>query len=61
WSLSSIALAMGSVIQCGVLNQALGLTLPSLVGLKSLNWLEQVLLKKEADQQGWVEALVTLE
>ncbi|XZY04376.1 aminodeoxychorismate lyase [Acinetobacter baumannii] len=46
-------------IQCGVLNQALGLTMPSLVGLKSLNRLEQVLLKKEADQQGWVEALVT--
>ncbi|MDX8155880.1 aminodeoxychorismate lyase [Acinetobacter pittii] len=46
-------------IQCGVLNQALGLTMPSLVGLKSLNRLEQVLLKKEADQLGWAEALVT--
>ena len=46
-------------IECGVLNQALGLTMPSLVGLKSLNRLEQVLLKKEADQSGWAEALVT--
>ncbi len=35
-------------IQCGVLNQALGLTMPSLVGLKSLNRLEQVLLKKRS-------------
>ena len=43
----------------GVLQQALGLTMPSLVGVKSLNRLEQVLLKREADQQGWDEALVT--
>ena len=33
-------------IECGVLNQTLGLTMPSLVGLKSLNRLEQVLLKR---------------
>lgn len=33
--------------------------MPNLVGLKSLNRLEQVLLKHEADQQGWAEALVT--
>lgn len=33
--------------------------MPSLVGLKSLNRLEQVLLKNEADQRGWSEALVT--
>ncbi|MFZ5393256.1 aminodeoxychorismate lyase [Acinetobacter seifertii] len=46
-------------IKCGVLNQALGLTMPSLVGVKSLNRLEQVLLKKEADQQEWAEALVS--
>jgi 4-amino-4-deoxychorismate lyase len=42
-----------------VLQQALGLTMPSLVGLKSLNRLEQVLLKNEADGRGWAEALVT--
>ena len=46
-------------IKSGVLQQALGLTMPSLVGLKSLNRLEQVLLKQEADQQGWLEALVS--
>ena len=46
-------------IKSGVLQQALGLTMPSLVGLKSLNRLEQVLLKNEADQHGWAEALVT--
>lgn len=46
-------------IKSGVLQQALGLTMPSLVGLKSLNRLEQVLLKNEADQKGWAEALVT--
>ena len=43
----------------GVLQQALGLTMPSLVGLKTLNRLEQVLLKHEADQKDWEEALVT--
>lgn len=46
-------------IKSGLLQQVLGLTMPSLVGLKSLNRLEQVLLKHEADQKGWVEALVT--
>lgn len=46
-------------IQSGVLNQALGLLMPNLVGLKTLNRLEQVMLKKEAQQHGWVEALVT--
>ncbi|WP_216935390.1 MULTISPECIES: aminodeoxychorismate lyase [unclassified Acinetobacter] len=46
-------------IQSGVLQQALGLTMPSLVGLKTLNRLEQVLLKQEADQRAWPEALVT--
>ncbi|WP_074383335.1 aminodeoxychorismate lyase [Acinetobacter pseudolwoffii] len=46
-------------IQSGVLQQALGLTMPGLVGLKTLNRLEQVLLKQEADQRGWSEALVT--
>ena len=33
--------------------------MPNLVGLKTLNRLEQVLLKQEADQHGWPEALVT--
>lgn len=46
-------------VKSGVLQQALGLTMPSLVGLKSLNRLEQVMLKHEADQQQWTEALVT--
>lgn len=46
-------------IQSGVLQRAVGLTMPSLVGLKTLNRLEQVLLKQEADQRGWPEAIVT--
>ncbi|MGE8648562.1 aminodeoxychorismate lyase [Acinetobacter variabilis] len=46
-------------IQAGVLQQAIGLSMPNLVGLKTLNRLEQVLLKQEADQHGWPEALVT--
>ena len=46
-------------IASGMLNRALGLTMPNLVGLKTLNRLEQVLLKQEADQQGWFEALVS--
>lgn len=46
-------------IKSGLLQQVLGLTMPSLVGLKSLNRLEQVLLKHEADQKGWTEGLVT--
>ena len=32
---------------------------PRLAGFKHLNRLEQVLLKQEADQQGWLEALVS--
>ena len=47
------------IIQSGVLTQTIGLSMPNLVGLKSLNRLEQVLLKQEADQKGWPEALVT--
>ncbi|MEF9955976.1 MAG: aminodeoxychorismate lyase [Acinetobacter sp.] len=46
-------------IESGVLEHALGLNMPHLVGLKTLNRLEQVLLRQEADQQGWSEALVT--
>lgn len=46
-------------IESGVLEHALGLNMPHLVGLKTLNCLEQVLLRQEADQLGWPEALVT--
>ena len=46
-------------IESGVLKHALGLNMPHLVGLKTLNRLEQVLLRQEADQLGWPEALVT--
>lgn len=47
------------IIDSGVLNQAMGLTMPSLVGLKSLNRLEQVMLKAELDEKAWLEAIVT--
>ena len=46
-------------IHSGVLEQAIGLVMPNLVGLKTLNRLEQVMLKKEAQEKGWLEALVT--
>ena len=46
-------------IQTGVLDQVMGLSMPSLVGIKSLNRLEQVMLKNEALEKGWIEALVT--
>lgn len=46
-------------IESGVLQAKMGLKTPQLVGVKSLNCLEQVLFKHEADQQGWSEALVT--
>lgn len=42
-----------------MLRQAIGLSMPDLAGLKSLNRLEQVMLKREADQKGWPEALVS--
>ncbi len=45
-------------IESGVLNSTLGRCMPQLLGLKTLNRLEQVMLKQEADQQGWTEALV---
>ena len=45
-------------IQSGVLQSVMGLSMPNLVGIKSLNRIEQVLLKQEADQRGWLEALV---
>lgn len=46
-------------ISSGVLDTAMGLSMPQLVGIKSLNRLEQVLLKKEAQDKAWLEALVT--
>jgi 4-amino-4-deoxychorismate lyase len=46
------------IIQSGQLELQLGQTMPALVGLKTLNRLEQVLLKAEADQRGVAEALV---
>ena len=48
-----------SEINSGVLQHAIGLNMPQMVGVKSLNRLEQVLLKHEAEQHGWLEALVT--
>ncbi|QIO05564.1 aminodeoxychorismate lyase [Acinetobacter shaoyimingii] len=46
------------LIRSGVLDSLMGLTMPELVGIKSLNRIEQVILKKEADEKGWIEALV---
>ncbi|WP_439036031.1 aminodeoxychorismate lyase [Acinetobacter sp. PC34] len=48
-----------SEIDSGVLQHAMGLSMPQMVGVKSLNRLEQVLLKHEAEQHGLLEALVT--
>lgn len=46
-------------IRSALLTQQIGLSMPSLVGVKSLNRLEQVILKAEADELGVVEALVS--
>lgn len=46
-------------IDSGVLQAQMGLRTQQLVGVKSLNCLEQVLFKHEADQKQWSEALVT--
>lgn len=43
----------------GVLNVPIGLSMPNLVGLKTLNRLEQIVLRQVADQSAWIEALVT--
>ncbi len=45
-------------INSGVLQQKIGLNMPELVGIKTLNRLEQVMLKQEALQKQWQEALV---
>ncbi|MDX1301110.1 aminodeoxychorismate lyase [Photobacterium sp.] len=44
-------------IELGVSQQRLGLV-PMLAGLKHLNRLEQVLLKREAESRGWQDAVV---
>ncbi|MEB3766610.1 aminodeoxychorismate lyase [Acinetobacter sp. MD2] len=44
--------------QVELLALRLGLCMPTLVGIKSLNRLEQVMLKQEAEQKGLAEALV---
>lgn len=46
-------------VEVDVLQQKMGLSMPNLVGLKTLNRLEQVLFKKEADEKQYAEALVT--
>lgn len=46
-------------IDSGLLQLALGHTMPALVGLKTLNRLEQVLLKQELANTTWPEAMVT--
>ena len=46
------------IIHCGLAQRRIGINMPELVGIKSLNRLEQVLLKQEIDQYGWTEALV---
>ena len=45
-------------INSGLLHQKMGLSMPRLVGLKTLNRLEQVILKQEAVLKQWLEALV---
>ena len=51
-------IAAASILdQLGVLPEALGLPMPALKGIKSLNRLEQVMLKQQAQANGWSEAL----
>ncbi|MFT4020602.1 MAG: aminodeoxychorismate lyase [Acinetobacter sp.] len=56
-SLSAHAFAT-SYIDSGVLDVRLGICMPQLRGLKTLNRLEQVLIKQEALYKDWSEALV---
>ncbi len=46
-------------IDSGLLQRKMGLCMPELCGIKTLNRLEQVLLKQEAQQCHWPEALVS--
>ena len=48
-----------TAIDSGLLQRKMGLCMPELCGVKTLNRLEQVLLKQEAVQHGWPEALVS--
>ena len=50
--------AKPNIIKSTVLHQTLGFSMPALVGLKTLNRLDQVILKKELDDRGFIEALV---
>ena len=45
------------IAHIGMLSESLGSSLASLKGVKTLNRLEQVMLKHQAQQQGWSEAL----
>ena len=54
----AISSSFSQVSQVGILDQRIGLTMPQLCGLKTLNRLEQVLLKKEAVEKQFDEALV---
>ncbi|MCF8998265.1 aminodeoxychorismate lyase [Acinetobacter nectaris] len=47
-----------TIAACSILNNKIGITMPNLVGVKSLNRLEQVVLKREATDKGIKEALV---
>ena len=55
----SYAAAEIDFIQSGVLETQIGLMSPNLVGIKSLNRLEQVILKQESQSKAWIEALTT--
>lgn len=47
-----------STIQSGILTGQLGRVMPQLAGLKTLNRLEQVILRQELATHGWTEGLV---
>lgn len=46
-------------IESGLLSSQLGQVMPQLAGLKTLNRLEQVVLRQELATHGWVEGLVS--
>ncbi len=56
---SNDAEKQAQAIDSGLLQLTLGHTMPALVGLKTLNRLEQVLLRHELASTPWAEALVT--
>lgn len=55
---SKMVLPLQSAITTGLLAVQLGLTTPRLVGLKTLNRLEQVLAAQALQQTGWQEGLM---